>query len=1389
MELTQRLECTQELYSDNLREKTYREQIGFLGICGTKYPLKKGPNKIGRDPEICNIVLNLNSISRQHAVINILNSRDFMLMDLDSANKTKLSDKTLPPYIPHPLKNGDMVQFGEIFGVFRLLQEENDLPMTQAMEIPDTPVHNRQVSKINIHATTIPESPEISDKEDSFIAASQQKPKNVFKSPNNNFLKSSGKTISIKPIGTNKIDNVYWSSSKKSDSFSMESNVSDNLNDSLTSPCDSRTNVNEQSIHEIDTQIPYINHNVTKQIHELDTQVTYANQNESIDSIYNANTQIVESTDSLNIHEMETQLPAQDHLPEVYKIQEQENLRINFSTDNKENVNNIYNAETQMPFDDKPVSPKDSIHNAETQVVLNVKPVSPRFNENLNIKPKLSSSSNVSDEIILFDEIDNEPLQNDFESQQLLSPKLNIENQIETDAINTESQDIYFVPRKRANRIESDSSTDCEDIHIAATQIIPEINNDDDLTDCEDESNVILKPNKNLRKPPNIDENVTDCEDNLNENDVIQPNNVVENIEDLPTQILDDTKIDEEVTKMANKDDSFENLPTQIIIIEENKSTKSTHEQKSDISDLPTQVLDPVPQKGTCFEEALTQQIYSEEVVKFKIPFQSPVKKKKKADVNLDKSSTVIEITDDDDEKYYAATQELFNDLCSQKALSPEVDVLNNDKNQFTKKGDSMTRSFQSDSSESIDADKKVDEFVSNLTCSQIEDVVGVQKKVPVLKKLPSDGSDIVATPKKIDCLSVLETDLPNTQEIKTGISLQPNSDTESFKDDLSESEVNSEQSTPIKMKLKQEVTRKIRINLSDKFDPETKPVRSSSRVRKPTEKIQNCDEIFKDIAEKILKPASTKAREIKIDRRSSNENNDKRRKEKSNTSKVEDYAQFNKSSASAKDQGDTKKNNSIKVETENPEKHKTKRARKPKQKYETIDHVKPDIKKTTSEESNEKIHSNSTTRSTRSKQKEEGKRKDKLNSSSKTSKSPEKDKIRSDASTKSDKKSNKERSKALETERKGTTTKERSTELEVKEKPSKERSRSPELEVKKRPHKERSKSPEIKTKRRPVRSLENENKRQSTKEKSKSPEKEQPRQTIKQSEKSILKAEETKVRRSKRKGAKKSEEPIITQPPKHEHSTVYSTISISSDTSNDSPNKLKRPASSELEIPNAKKLRSFSNKSMRATPARKNKTQYVLFTAFANDEVKSKLEKLGAVVVTDVLTCTVVLTLQIKRTFKLLCAVGLGKPIVGPNWVQACADTNMIVDPWLYILKDEVTERRFKFNLQQTLVGKREFLKGYNVSCTPNVVPNALEMKLIVECSGGKWKEEGCNWVCVSTPSDKELWADLKRRGAVVVSTEFILGGVLKQKLDIKKNILYYGPRTFESYDVSRTR
>lgn len=70
----------------------------------------------------------------------------------------------MEPYIPSALKNGDMVQFGQVFGVFRLFEEENDLPLTQAIDVPETPVQNKCISKINNQCTTIPESPDVSDR-------------------------------------------------------------------------------------------------------------------------------------------------------------------------------------------------------------------------------------------------------------------------------------------------------------------------------------------------------------------------------------------------------------------------------------------------------------------------------------------------------------------------------------------------------------------------------------------------------------------------------------------------------------------------------------------------------------------------------------------------------------------------------------------------------------------------------------------------------------------------------------------------------------------------------------------------------------------------------------------------------------------------------------------------------------------------------------------------------------------------------------------------------------------------------------------------------------------------------------------------------------------------
>ncbi|KAI5642859.1 FHA domain-containing protein [Phthorimaea operculella] len=438
------MECTQRLDFEpsQSQAETWRtcpDQIGFLGILGTKYPVVRGPNKIGRDPQTCNIVLNLNSISRQHAVINVLNNRDFMLMDLDSANKTRLNNKSLQPYLPAALSNGDTVQFGEAFGVFRLLEEDADLPSTQAidlpstqvLDVPDTPLQNKHADRFR--QAVIPESPEVSDKDDSFIVPSQPKPGNKFKNPCNNFIKSSSKTISIQPIGSNKIDNVFWTSSKKSNSF--------NLDDSTSSLNDSRNGIDPpngstDSIYTAETQLP-----PAPSIHSQDTQLPAPDVLANKENIYNAETQLPSEND-LNlarskddIFNAETQLPNQMSLANginenIYDA----NTELPLDPAG-ENNDNIYEAETQLPPNKFNLSNKESksIHEMDTQAPFPNDSTDSLYTAETQLPPVNSSPS-------IYSQATQLPKLNDFEIRDSPKSLHDVNTQLPFEAPNVSSK-------------------------------------------------------------------------------------------------------------------------------------------------------------------------------------------------------------------------------------------------------------------------------------------------------------------------------------------------------------------------------------------------------------------------------------------------------------------------------------------------------------------------------------------------------------------------------------------------------------------------------------------------------------------------------------------------------------------------------------------------------------------------------------------------------------------------------------------------------------------------------------------------------------------------------------------------------------------------------------
>lgn len=1073
--------------------------------------------------------------------------------------------------------------------------------------------------------------------DDSFIISSQLKGRQ-FKTSNTHFIKP-GKTISIQPIGGNKIDNVYWNSSKKSSSLNSDDSTC-SLNDSkpFVRLSEKENEANASNIHEMVTQAP------PASIYEANTQAF-----PPLDSIYEANTQLPESsnpssinsanthlpgfsTSSQSIYTTNTQLPASskvcpsihtantqipdefhssehcldtqpplcDNLPDVCKINEQQDMQFDLCADKDIS---IYNADTQM-FPESPVR-------------VNSNSGSPSSRKSILDKSKL----NRSDDVVFFDDIDSQPEYESLESQALLAENslLPVDKRVETES---EPLSQIALPKssKRNMRIESDSSTDCEEIDddILLSQKIPEKDrkvNDGDATDCEDEM-MELKP----------DEKSTNTAEAL-EAVATQVIDVVEtapthngNFEDMLTQIIN---IDEKIE--VDKDDSNEKL-----------EVDKDDSKNIDFEDLPTQVL--VESKQPVKAQPISDEI---EISPFKIPLKSAFKAKKKITSITPKIKAFVNVeiktpVHTEDDKYYQDTQDIFDDLCSQ--IEPEEPNLHKKPTRDTlMENEASSQSNKSDTFLKSDVEEKINNFVSTLSTQDVRDVIGVDTKVAPVKKLASlgsDASDVELTPKKIKPIKFMDINLPNSQEIKTSVSLSSKAEvTESSSE--SETEQNSDDvCTPILFHKKKKPKHDAKINLTKRFDVETLPTRVITRVRKPTSKVRDGE--GKKLTESILKPNFlTEKDDVDIEIITENIKRFKSKNEKSkNKCNAKDTSKVTKLNTT-KSLDETKKSDDKKQIKEESSSGIVQKDSKPQIKTENkITESKPKLEETKDRESKRKSKSSLPV--------EESSQNVVVNV---LLENPDKSYDPAKSVKNVDLCKDIDKTKTRELKR-----------YTSAPKTEEERPRGPIMiephtltipikeEKKKREYKRKNKEPPAKT----VNKLENhdfsietksnnsikvenvetiESKRpvRSTRgrkkilddfiETTETQAEEKPTRTKKGSKEP---SPEIEVRRSKRqRTVKEKEEPvkvpvvksILKKMTVHEQSTVYN---LSSGSNCDSPKNLKRSAD-EFEASFPKRTRSMvANTNLRTTPSSTQKTCYVLFTAFPYEEVKMKLEKLG---------------------------------------------------------------------------------------------------------------------------------------------------------------------------------
>lgn len=748
------------------------------------------------------------------------------------------------------------------------------------------------------------------------------------------------------------------------------------------------------------------------------------------------------------------------------------------------------------------------------------------------------------------------------------------------------SDEIQAAASKRVNRIKSDSSTDCEDIEFMPTQKIPTLSNvdktsanaakrinrkqSDSSTDCED---LALMPTQKVLEKKSVDvKDVTHCKDNFNKINLIGSKNIPPTeFGDMPTQLID---LDPDKLKP-----SFEEMDTQIITVDENAYNKSTNDDS--FEDQPTQIVDEIVQNNVDNVRNQTNEINSP----FKIPLQSPLKIKSKDIPKITpKHQNSVNKCDDDNINYYNATQDILDDLCTQRDGSPILSITPK-KSNTTKSSpiiidDEIVPCSVEDykvgnkfaNIERISPTKSCEEqnatkFAAGLSSQEVRNVIGVETPVADLKKnLSESSSDVEYTPKKVRPFLFTDSDLPNSQEIKNNILLKHNKTYPTDSSSESEPEVNTEdQFTPFIHRKKKPRT-VAKIDLTKRFDVEKLPERVITRVRKPTSKMQNL-EGTKKLSANILKPKFVTEQEDQIDEEIIKENvkrlktYGKGKQIKENTSNFTKDDEKSEPNIVTETKSEDVKHTSVKENKNNKSKEKIKvKIEKPKKKD-----VEKDKKAKSKEGSSRKEQDDSNVHKNMDKSQDQ-KCKGETDSKNLNDKPESKTGI-STRTTRSRKKNNdvkNDEKKSISPEDKKATVDNSSKGNPVRKKAPLKKSHSPEVEIRRS--------------RRNVKAKDNTSGSQDSQKN--------------QAPKSIL---------------KKSI---------HEQSTVYNVSSSSVE----SPKNLKRSLVDDSEVPSPKRTRAFVNNVnsstsgilLRATPARTLQAHHVLFTAFPSEEVKQKLEKLG---------------------------------------------------------------------------------------------------------------------------------------------------------------------------------
>ncbi|CAF1200459.1 unnamed protein product [Didymodactylos carnosus] len=168
-------------------------------------------------------------------------------------------------------------------------------------------------------------------------------------------------------------------------------------------------------------------------------------------------------------------------------------------------------------------------------------------------------------------------------------------------------------------------------------------------------------------------------------------------------------------------------------------------------------------------------------------------------------------------------------------------------------------------------------------------------------------------------------------------------------------------------------------------------------------------------------------------------------------------------------------------------------------------------------------------------------------------------------------------------------------------------------------------------------------------------------------------------------------------------------------------------------------------------------------------------LKKLGFDIIDESCQVDVLVVDRIRRTKKFFMCLGRGAHIVSPTWIDTMLRDEKYYPIDKFYLNDQQAEQRYGFNLKESvrLAKQRPIFGGYKIFCTKDTSPPYEDLKDIIEAAGGKLIDKvnmlrpAKDLICIVAQKHKQEYESLHKRNVPIVSEEFALSGISKQRLD----------------------